>query len=56
MTEDDVQMSLDIAGRILADSGSSDDRKAWASDVVLALDKGDAEAAARIGFISPQAA
>ena len=51
MTEEQVQMTLDIAARVLADSTSNPDRLAWAHDVVAALEHGDIAAARRIGLL-----
>ena len=51
MTEEQVQMTLDIASRVLADSTSNPDRVTWAHDVVSALDHGDIAAARRIGLL-----
>ena len=51
MTDEQVQMTLDIAYRVLADSTSSPDRLEWAHDAVSALDHGDMAAARRIGLL-----
>ena len=51
MTEEQVQMTLDIARRVLADLTASDDRLAWAHDAVSALEHGDISAARRIGLL-----
>lgn len=51
MTEDQVQMMLDIAHRVLAESNPSDDRLTWAHDAVSALEHGDIAAARRIGLL-----
>lgn len=51
MTEEQIQMTMDIANRILADSTASEDRKAWASDAIAALDFGDLAAARRLGIL-----
>lgn len=56
MTEEQVQMTLDIAARVLADPNSNPDRLAWAHDVVAALDYGDIAAANRIGLLTERAA
>lgn len=51
MTEDQVQMTLDIARRVLAEPDASADRKAWADDAIKALEHGDISAARRIGML-----
>ena len=50
MTLDQEQMTLDIARRVLADPRADSQRRAWADDVVLAIEHGDIAAARRIGM------
>jgi hypothetical protein len=55
MTDEQVQMTLDIAFRVLANGSESTDRKAWAEDAIKALEHGDIAAARRIGlFDAPE--
>ena len=50
MTLDQEHMTLEIARRVLAEPHASPDRRAWADDVVLAIEHGDIAAARRIGM------
>lgn len=50
MTVDQEHMTLDIARRVLSDPRSDHHRRAWADDVVLAIEHGDIAAARRIGM------
>jgi hypothetical protein len=50
MTEEQVHMTLDIARRLLAESGADAYRIVWADDVIKALEHGDIAAARRIGL------
>ena len=50
MTEEQVQMTLDIARRVLAEPGANEARKAWAEDAIKALEHGDIAAARRSGL------
>ena len=50
MNLEQEQMTLDIARRLLADPRTNSNRRAWADDVVLAIEYGDIAAARRIGM------
>lgn len=41
-------LTRQIADRVLADDAASNMRRVWARDVLAALDRGDAAAAARV--------
>ena len=50
MSEEQAAMALDMARRVLDEPQASEDRKAWADDVIRALEFGDIAAAKRIGL------
>ena len=55
MTEEQVQMTLDEARRVLAEVGADAHRIAWADDAIKALEHGDIAAARRVGlFDAPE--
>ena len=51
MTDEQVEMMLDMARRVMQELNPAQDREAWAEDVMLALGFGCVEAARRIGIL-----
>ena len=51
MTDEQVEMTLDMARRVMQELNPAPDREAWAEDVMLALEFGCVEAARRIGIL-----
>ena len=51
MTEEQAEMMMDMARRVMQENNPSQARQDWADDVMLALGFGDIKAARRIGIL-----